>query len=75
VAQGAYDAFDSERVPMGVSDDAVYRSVDDPNDATVYHDFATVEKAKAFAASPRLRDVMAEAGVAAPPEIWFVEQD
>jgi len=56
----AYDAFDSERVPMGVIGDAVYRSVDDPNDVTVYHDFATVEKAKAFAASPRLRDVMAE---------------
>jgi hypothetical protein len=67
-----YDDFESERRPMGVTGHAVYRSVDDPNDVTVWHDFATVEKAKAFGASPKLKDAMAKAGVQSTPEIWFV---
>jgi hypothetical protein len=51
-----YDAFDAERRGMGVVGDAVYQSADDPNDVTAWHDFATVEEAKAYASSPRLRE-------------------
>jgi hypothetical protein len=69
-----YDAFDPERRGMGVAADAVYRSVDDPNDVTAWHDFATVEEAKSFASSPRLREVMSEAGVAGEPMLWFVTE-
>jgi hypothetical protein len=68
----AYDAFDQERRGMGVTDDAVYRGVDDPNDVTVWHDFAAAEEAKSFAAAARLREVMADADVEGAPETWFV---
>ena len=34
-----YDAFKAERNKMGVIGAAVYRSVDNPNDVTVTHDF------------------------------------
>jgi hypothetical protein len=68
-----YDAFDDERQGMGVTDDEVFCGVDDPNDVTVFHDFATVDEARAFADSARLREVMGEAGVVGTPEIWFTE--
>lgn len=70
----AYDAFDDERRSMGVTGDAVFRTLDDPNEITVWHDFETKEAAEAFASSPRLREVMANAGVVGAPKIWFADQ-
>jgi hypothetical protein len=69
-----YDDFDQERKGMGVSGDAVYQSVDDPNDVTVWHDFDTLEAAQEFASSSRLREVMADAGVASEPQVWFTTE-
>ena len=66
-----YDAFDAERKPKGVIGDAVYQSLDNPNDVTVWHDFKTAEEAKAFAAWDKLKDAMKNAGVKGPPQIWF----
>jgi hypothetical protein len=68
----AYDGFDRERRKMGVTRHAVYRNVAKPNEVTVSHDFASTTKAKAFAASRRLREVMKGAGVRGKPTIWFV---
>jgi len=67
----AYDDFDAERAKMGVVAHAVFRSVDNANEVTVWHDFATGERAKAFASSERLKNVMRGAGVEGTPEIWF----
>jgi hypothetical protein len=71
----AYDDFDGERAGMGVRGHAVYRGVDNASDVTAYHDFDTADDARAFAESTRLREVMEEAGISGPPQIWFVEQD
>ncbi len=59
---------------MGVTADAVFQSVDDQNDVTVFHDFATAGAAKAFADSAELRSAMESAGVVGPPTIWFVSE-
>ena len=67
----AYDAFDAERSGMGVTGQAVYQLDGDPSDVTATHDFATVEAAKTFATSARLREVMVAAGVQGEPTIWF----
>lgn len=67
----AYDAFDDERKTLGVVGDAVFQLSDDANDVTAWHDFETLESAKKFAESTRLRDVMSEAGVTGKPTIWF----
>ena len=67
----AYDDFEGERRTMGVTGAAVFQSVDDPNDVTIWHDFNTVEAAHAFASSDRLKTVMQNAGVAGPPTIWY----
>jgi len=67
----AYDDFDAERKGMGVIGDAVFQSTEDPNDVTIWHDFETLQSAQRFVASERLREVMASAGVAGEPAIWF----
>ncbi len=41
---------------------------------TVWHDFSTVESAKSFASSARLKEVMGKAGVKGVPQIWFVSE-
>jgi hypothetical protein len=69
-----YDAFDSQRRPMGVTAHAVYRSVDNPNDVTVWHDFATREQAEAFVASEALRSAMQNAGVQGNPTVWITKE-
>lgn len=74
VWRGAYNAFDKERREMGVVGHAVYRAVAKPNEVTVSHDFASISRAKAFARSRRLRQVMKGAGVRGTPTIWFVKR-
>ena len=69
----AYNAFDKERRRMGVKGHAVYRAVAKPNEVTVSHDFASLSRAKSFAGSLRLREVMKGAGVKGKPTIWFVK--
>jgi hypothetical protein len=54
---------------MGVTGQAVYRSIDDANDVTVTHDFTNA--AKAFASSPDLKAAMENAGVKGTPQIWL----
>ena len=67
----AYDDFDSERAGFGVTGHAVFQEVDHPNDITITHDFSTIEEARVFVGSPRLKEVMDAAGVAGEPDIWF----
>lgn len=69
----AYDDFDAERAGMGVRGHAVYQAVADANDVTVWHDFDSIEAAQSFMDSPRLKEVMTQAGVAGEPTIWFTQ--
>lgn len=67
----AYDGFRATQKKMGVVAQAVYQSVDNPNDVTVTHVFHSLEQAKAFAASPELKSAMEKSGVKAAPQIWY----
>jgi quinol monooxygenase YgiN len=69
-----YDGFDATRRKLGVTGQAVYRSVDDAKDVTVTHDFKTAAAAKAFAASPELKAAMEKSGVTGAPKIWFTKR-
>lgn len=66
-----YDGFQPKARTLGVQAEAVYQAVDDPNDLTVTHEFATLEAARAFAGSAELREAMHEAGIVGAPTIWF----
>jgi hypothetical protein len=68
-----YDDFDEQRSSMGVKDHAVFRSVDNPNDVTVWHDFDSTDEARSFTASDELRDRMQGAGVQGEPQMWVAE--
>jgi hypothetical protein len=69
-----YDAAATvERPEWGVLGDGVYRTIDKPNEITIWHDFATVEEARAFQRRDRLRDLMAAAGVADAPLMWLTD--
>ena len=68
-----YDDFGGERSGFGVVGDAVGRSFENGNEVTVTHDFGSLEEAKAFIESPRLKEAMAAAGVTGQPTIWFTE--
>ena len=68
----SYDEFDDQRRSMGVSGDAVFQSIGDPNDVTLWHDFETAEAAKAFATSNELGNAMQAGGVQGQPQVWFV---
>ena len=72
--KAAYDAFDAERRTLGVSGAAAFRSHDDPNEVTAWHDFETIEAARSFATSDRLKAVMEGAGVSSEPQVWFTTQ-
>jgi quinol monooxygenase YgiN len=69
----SYDSFGATQKQMGVGFQAVYQSPDDPNDVTVVHDFKSVEKAKAFATSDKLKAAMQQSGVKAAPTIWYAK--
>jgi len=66
-----YDAFAPTQKKLGVIYKAVYQSTDNPNDVTVIHDFHSLEKAKAFAASAELKAAMEKSGVKGAPQIWY----
>ena len=47
------------------------RAVDNPNDITVSHEFATLEGAQAFGGSSELGSAMHDGGVEGAPTVWF----
>jgi len=72
--RGVYDGFAPRQKALGVQANAVYQAVDNPNDITVTHEFATLEAARAFAGSSELRAAMHDAGVQGAPTVWFTER-
>ena len=68
-----YDEFDEERGQMGVTGDALFQSIEDANDVTVWHDFDSAEAAHAFVTSEALKAAMQRGGVDGEPQIWFVQ--
>lgn len=69
-----YDAFGPTQKALGVQDQAVYQAVDNPNDITVRHEFASLAAAQAFGGSPELGAAMHDAGVEGAPSVWFTTQ-
>ena len=70
----AYLDFQPNAKKMGTTSQAVYWSVANANDVIVFHDYATVEKAKAFAGSAELKSAMQSAGVKGMPQMWFTRR-
>ena len=56
----------------GWKQSAVYSVDGDRNNVMVMEEFASLDKARAFAGSPELKAAMGKAGVAGPPVIQFI---
>jgi heme-degrading monooxygenase HmoA len=69
-----FDAAKPQQEAAGVLAAAIYRSVDDPNELTVSHDFDSLEAARAWAESPELHAAMQSAGVLGAPTLWFTNR-
>ena len=67
-----YDAHDSVRLANGLHSYVIARGVDDSNLVLVAMIMDDVDKAKAMAADPGLKDVMKKAGVVGAPEIDYI---
>jgi quinol monooxygenase YgiN len=68
----AFDADASFREAAGVHSICVARGMEDANDIEVPTFIDDVQKAKAFGAAPRLKDVMEKGGVTSAPDIKFI---
>ena len=69
-----YDDTQPWAKSMGMTSEGVYQLDGNPNDITVYHEFPTMEAAKAFAASDELKEAMGKAGVVGTPDVWFANR-
>lgn len=65
--------FDDTRKEMGIENDAVFQSTNNPNEVTVWHDVDDPESGRSLAESEDLRGAMKEERVAGEPTIWFTE--
>jgi len=69
-----YDSDDSVRVANGLHNHIVSRGVEDSNMVMIVMYMDDANKAKAFAANPKLKEVMQKAGVTGVPEMDYVHR-
>ena len=69
-----FDAFYETRKEAGVTGEAIYRSVDDPNDVTLAMEFASIEDARAFPQNEKLKGAYEQAHSIGAPTIWYAER-
>jgi hypothetical protein len=69
-----YDSVAPMQKAGGMTAEAVYRGVDDSNEVTVIHEFASIEAARAFARSADLKAAMQTAGVVGASTVWLADK-
>lgn len=70
--KAAFDADEPHRKAAGMLGHHINRSLDDPNDLSIFIAATDLAKAQAFASSPRLKDTMQAAGITSAPQlIWM----
>ncbi|MDH3492947.1 MAG: antibiotic biosynthesis monooxygenase [Acidobacteriota bacterium] len=69
-----FDEFIDTRRAAGEKSWRIWRTDDDANNLVLLFGWDTIENAKAFFASAELKATMENAGVAEPPEVYFLEE-
>lgn len=70
----AFEAHRPARQKAGLTDRRLWRSIDDPDRITILMDAEDVGRARAFAESEDLKNIMREAGVVSEPVASFLEE-
>jgi len=68
-----FDEHEATRRESTVTGHSVHRDTDDPNVVTLAFRVTDLARAKDFATSDNLREIMQRAGVEGPPDIWYTE--
>jgi len=69
----AYDGHASARASAGLKEEHLLRNIDNPNEVILLFSAQDLDKAKAFAASPDLRERMQKGGVTDKPDIYLLK--
>jgi hypothetical protein len=67
-----FDAHKGAQTAAGLTRPRIFRRAEDPNETIVVFDAADVGKAKAFGASPDLKETMQASGVIDKPDAFFL---
>lgn len=67
-----YDAHLSAREEVGLTEKHLLRGADDPNEVIIFFEAADLNRAKAFAESAELREIMQKVGVVDKPDIYYL---
>jgi hypothetical protein len=70
--KAGFDAHFPQRAEAGLSNKQLLRSVDDGNEVVIVLEAKDLNRAKAFIASPDLRQTMQSFGVADKPDVYFL---
>ncbi|MGY3379466.1 cyclase [Arthrobacter sp. H-02-3] len=68
-----YDSAADMQKSAGVTSESVHRMADDPDTVLVLHYFDSVEKARALAANPELKQAVQRSGIVGEPRIEIYE--
>lgn len=68
-----FDEDEMNRSANGLTLRALARGIDNPNNVFIFLNVSDLQKAKDFAASPKLKDVMQKLGVLGKPEIIYAD--
>ena len=71
--RAVFDAMDPARLQFGQTGYGVFRSASDPLELTVHTQWPSLERARAYAISPDLKNAMQKAGIISQPEVAFLE--
>ena len=69
----AFDSHSAMQKGAGLSNPRVLHSADDKNEIVIIFDSTDTKKAKEFATSSNLKEVMTKAGVIDVPTMYFLE--
>lgn len=70
-----FDEHGAVRKTYGFKGGYLMRSADNPNEIVLYFEVEDLARARQFAQSDNLRQVMQQAGVADQPDIFFFDQE
>jgi hypothetical protein len=68
-----YDNHLSNRQQAGVKEVHLWHATEDPNDVTLLFEASDLPKARAFAESENLREIMVKAGVIGTPDVTYLK--
>jgi heme-degrading monooxygenase HmoA len=71
--KSVFDKYTATREAGGSRGGQLFRNANDPNELVILFAWDDLEHASQFVQSEDLRQVMLQAGVADPPDIYFLE--